>query len=149
MDPTMIFPFLLFDGFYFNDVFGYLHSTFSPPVSHCNIKAASILLDEELMPHISDCGLAILRPLTSNVVKIRASEIAIRDTGYIAPEHGQPGSDNTKSDVYAFGVLLLELLTGRRPFDSSRPQNEQSLVNRALFRIHDVESLKQLIDPGI
>ena len=47
----------------------------------------------------------------------QASEIAIGDTGYIAPEHGEPVTDNTKSDIYAFGVLLLELLTGRRPFD--------------------------------
>ncbi|XVE75694.1 hypothetical protein DITRI_Ditri12bG0113600 [Diplodiscus trichospermus] len=127
----------------------YLHSTFSPPVAHRNIKAANILLDEELMPHITDCGLAVLRPLTTNVVKIKASEIAIGDTGYIAPELSQPGSDSTKSDVYAFGVLLLELLTGRRPFDSSRPRDEQSLVTWALFRLHDSESLEEMVDPAI
>ncbi|XVF56030.1 hypothetical protein PTKIN_Ptkin06aG0084000 [Pterospermum kingtungense] len=127
----------------------YLHSTFSPPAAHRNIKGANILLDEELMPHICDCGLAFLRPLTCNAVKIKASEIAIRNTGYIAPEHGQPGSDNTKSDVYAFGVLLLELLTGRRPFDSSRRQDERSLVNWALFSLHDSEALEQMVDPGI
>ncbi|XVF75873.1 hypothetical protein PTKIN_Ptkin13bG0221900 [Pterospermum kingtungense] len=125
----------------------YLHSTFSPPVAHCNIKAANILLDEELTPHVCDCGLAILRPLTSNVVKIKASEIAICDSGYIAPELSHPGSDSTKSDVYAFGVLLLELLTGRRPSD--RPQDGLSLVNWALFHLHDSESLEQMVDPGI
>lgn len=43
--------------------------------------------------------------------------MAISDSGYIAPEHVQPGSGNSKADVYAFGVLLLELLTGRKPFD--------------------------------
>ncbi|TYH54150.1 hypothetical protein ES332_D09G148900v1 [Gossypium tomentosum] len=127
----------------------YLHSTFSPPASHSNIKAANILLDDELMPHVCDYGLSILRPLTSNSVKTKASEIAIRNTGYIAPEHGQPGSDNTKSDVYAFGVLLLELLTARRPCDSSRPRDEQSLVEWASIRLHDNESLQQMVDPGI
>ncbi|KAL5741806.1 hypothetical protein ACOSP7_028538 [Xanthoceras sorbifolium] len=127
----------------------YLHSTFSPPVSHCNIKAANILLDEELMPRICDCGLAILRPLTSNSVKLKASEIAIGGTGYIAPENGEPGSDNTKSDVYAFGVLLLELLTKRKPVDNSRPRQEQSLVKWASSRLHDREWLEQMIDPGI
>ncbi|XP_011004818.1 PREDICTED: protein STRUBBELIG-RECEPTOR FAMILY 2 [Populus euphratica] len=127
----------------------FLHSTFSPPVSHGNVKAANVLLDKELVPRLCDTGLAILRPLTSNSVKIKASEIAIGDTGYIAPEHGEPVTDNTKSDIYAFGVLLLELLTGRRPFDGSRPRAEQSLVKWALSRLHDNESLIQMVDPGI
>ncbi|KAI5585741.1 hypothetical protein BDE02_06G165200 [Populus trichocarpa] len=127
----------------------FLHSTFSPPISHGNVKAANVLLDKELMPRLCDTGLAILRPLTSNSVKIKASEIAIGDTGYIAPEHGEPVTDNTKSDIYAFGVLLLELLTGRRPFDGSRPRAEQSLVKWASSRLHDNESLIQMVDPGI
>ncbi|KAG5553752.1 hypothetical protein RHGRI_011588 [Rhododendron griersonianum] len=49
----------------------YLHSTCLPPVSHSNLKAANTLLDEELMPRLSDCGLAVLRPLTSNSVKLK------------------------------------------------------------------------------
>lgn len=56
----------------------------------------------------------------SKIVKMKAFESAIGDTGYIAPEHEEPVTDNTKGDIYAFGVLLLELLTGRRgPFDRS------------------------------
>ncbi|KAE9466005.1 hypothetical protein C3L33_02081, partial [Rhododendron williamsianum] len=95
----------------------YLHSTCMPPVPHSNLKAANILLDEELMPRLSDCGLAVLRPLTSNSVKLKASEMAITNTGYVAPERIQNGFDSVKGDIYAFGVLLLELLTGTRPFD--------------------------------
>ncbi|TXG57701.1 hypothetical protein EZV62_015530 [Acer yangbiense] len=122
---------------------GYLHSIFSPPVSHCNIKAANVLLDEELMPRVCDCGLAILRPLTSNIVKYKASEIA--------PENGEPGSDNTKTDVYAFGVLLLELLSGRKAVDNSSRgrQEQQSFVKWASSRLHDRDWLEQMIDPGI
>ncbi|CAN7036461.1 unnamed protein product [Brassica oleracea var. botrytis] len=127
----------------------YLHSSFSLPIAHSDLKATNILLDEELTPRIADCGLASLRPLTSNSVKLRASEIAIQNTGYIAPEHGQPGSSGTKSDTFALGVLLLELLTGRKAFDSSRPQGEQLLVKWASTRLHDRRSLEQMIDQGI
>eukprot|EP00257_Ricinus_communis_P022932 XP_015582794.1 protein STRUBBELIG-RECEPTOR FAMILY 2 [Ricinus communis] len=127
----------------------YLHSTFCPPIAHGNIKASNVLLDEELKPRLCDCGIAILRPLTSNSVKIKASEIAVGDTGYTAPEHGEPGTDNTKSDVYAFGVLLLELLTGRKPFDSSKSRKEQSLAKWASSRLHDNAYLAQMVDPSI
>ncbi|WJX17677.1 hypothetical protein P8452_07563 [Trifolium repens] len=127
----------------------YLHSTFSPPVTHGNLKAANILLDENLMPRVSDCGLAILKPLTNTKAKARASEIAIRDSGYDSPNHSQPGTSSTKSDIFAFGVLLLELLSGRKPFESFMPKEEQYLANWASSRLHDSESLEQMVDPAI
>ncbi|XP_052176591.1 protein STRUBBELIG-RECEPTOR FAMILY 2 [Diospyros lotus] len=127
----------------------YLHSKCLPPVAHNNLKAANILLDEELKPCISDCGLSILRPLKSNSVKLKASEMAIWDTSYIAPESIQNGVDGIKGDIYAFGVLLLELLTGKRPFDSSRPREERYLVNWASSRLHDKVSLQGMVDPSM
>ncbi|KAJ1409898.1 Serine-threonine/tyrosine-protein kinase, catalytic domain [Sesbania bispinosa] len=127
----------------------YLHTTFSPPVAHGNVKAANILLDENLVARVCDCGLAILKPLMSNEVKTRASEIAIRDTGYSSPDHGEPGIGSTKSDVFAFGVLLLELLSGRKPFDDVKPKEEQYLAKWASSRLHDSESLEQMVDPAI
>ncbi|KAK3023430.1 hypothetical protein RJ639_042674 [Escallonia herrerae] len=131
----------------------FLHTACMPSFAHSNLKAANILLDEDLTPRISDCGLAVLKPLTSNSVKLkeeldtflRASEMALCDNGYIAPEHVQPGMGNTKGDIYAFGVLLLELLTGRKPFDRGEP----SLVRWASSRLHDNESLEQMVDPTI
>ncbi|KAL6987048.1 non-specific serine,threonine protein kinase [Sarracenia purpurea var. burkii] len=75
--------------------------------------------------------------------------MAIGDTGYVAPECVQHGMDGTKGDIYAFGVILLELLTGKRPFDSLRPREEQSLVKWASSQLHDNESLEQMVDPSI
>jgi interleukin-1 receptor-associated kinase 1 len=57
----------------YSNIYSYLHSTFSPPVTHGNLKAANILLDENLMPRVSDCGLAILKPLTNTKAKARVS----------------------------------------------------------------------------
>ncbi|PIN13212.1 Serine/threonine protein kinase [Handroanthus impetiginosus] len=127
----------------------YIHSSCVPPIAHSNLKAANILLDEELMPRVCDSGLAVLRPLASNTVKLKASEMAIADSGYIAPENDAPGIGNTKADVYAFGVLLLELLTGRKPFDNLRPKAEQCLATWASSKLYDSASLGQMVDPAI
>ncbi|KAI5671541.1 hypothetical protein M9H77_11905 [Catharanthus roseus] len=127
----------------------YLHSSCMPPIAHSNLKAANVLLNEDFRPCISDCGLSVLRPLTSNRVKLKASEMAIADSGYIAPEHFQTGTSNIKADIYAFGVLLLELLTGKQPFDSSRPAEEQYLAKWASCRLHDREFLVNMVDPAI
>ncbi|XP_038903127.1 protein STRUBBELIG-RECEPTOR FAMILY 2-like isoform X2 [Benincasa hispida] len=118
----------------------YLHNAFSPPFAHCNLKAANIMLDEEFMPKICDCGLSVLKPL--------AAQIAFADTGYFAPEYGQSGIDYTKNDVYAFGVLFLELITGKKPNDL-RPGVKQSLSRWASFQLHDCGSLDEIIDPDI
>ncbi|XP_058075541.1 protein STRUBBELIG-RECEPTOR FAMILY 8-like [Magnolia sinica] len=122
----------------------YLH-LLSPSTAHGNIKAANVLLNDELTPRICDCGLAVLRPLTC----IKASELPTGGTGYKAPEYGMPGIDNTKSDVYGFGVLLLELLTGLKPFDSSRAKEKQSLIKWASTRLHNFSSLQEMVDPAI
>ncbi|XP_029118668.1 protein STRUBBELIG-RECEPTOR FAMILY 8 [Elaeis guineensis] len=125
----------------------YMHWICSPPMAHGNIKATNILLDDELMPHISDCGLTVLRHLIST--KPKASELSMGFNGYTAPELCIPGVDKTKTDVYGFGVVLLELLTGKRAFDSSRSKEEQYLVKWASSRLHDFSSLEGMTDPTI
>ncbi|RZR96194.1 hypothetical protein BHM03_00025171 [Ensete ventricosum] len=59
------------------------------------------------------------------------------------------GQYTLKSDVYNFGVVMLELLTGRKPFDSSRPRSEQSLVRWATPQLHDIDALDRMVDPGL
>ncbi|KAJ1396021.1 Serine-threonine/tyrosine-protein kinase, catalytic domain [Sesbania bispinosa] len=125
----------------------YLHSACCPPVAHGNLKAANVLLDENSMPRVCDSSLGILRPLRSNQVKIPATEGIIRERGSVAPGHGLAGSSSRRGDAFAFGVLLLELLTGRKPFDGARPREEQYLVKWASPKLNDSASLEQIVDP--
>ncbi|XP_073000626.1 protein STRUBBELIG-RECEPTOR FAMILY 5-like isoform X1 [Typha latifolia] len=117
----------------------YLHEVCSPSITHKNIKSANILLDAELNPHLSDCGLAMFYEDTSENL----------GPGYNAPECAKSSAYTIKSDVYSFGVVMLELLTGRKPFDSSRPRVEQSLVRWATPQLHDIDALCQMVDPAL
>ncbi|CAA2993364.1 STRUBBELIG-RECEPTOR FAMILY 8 [Olea europaea subsp. europaea] len=92
----------------------YLHEVCLPSVVHRNFKSANILLDEELNPHLSDCGLAALTPNTERQI---SSTQMVGSFGYSAPEFALSGIYTVKSDVYSFGVVMLELLTGRKPLD--------------------------------
>ncbi|ONK78863.1 uncharacterized protein A4U43_C01F350 [Asparagus officinalis] len=115
----------------------YLHEVCSPSSIHKNIKSANILLDAELNAHLSECGLTAYY------------EGQNLSPGYDAPEFTNTRAYTLKSDIYSFGVVMLELLTGRRPFDSSKPMAEQSLVSWAIPQLHDMGSLKQMVDPAL
>ncbi|XP_051134876.1 protein STRUBBELIG-RECEPTOR FAMILY 6-like isoform X2 [Andrographis paniculata] len=115
----------------------YLHEVCEPSVVHKNFKSANILLDMELNPHLSDCGLASL------------SSDPDQASGYSAPEVAMSGQYTIKSDVYSFGVVMLELLTGRKPFDNSRARSEQSLVRWATPQLHDIDALSKMVDPAL
>ncbi|KAL3528529.1 hypothetical protein ACH5RR_007851 [Cinchona calisaya] len=121
----------------------YLHEVCSPSVVHKNFKSANILLDTELNPHLSDCGLASLVHDVDQALNHNAG------SGYSAPEVAMSGQYTIKSDVYSFGVVMLELLTGRQPFDSSRTRSEQSLVRWATPQLHDIDALAKMVDPAL
>ncbi|XP_062211481.1 protein STRUBBELIG-RECEPTOR FAMILY 7-like isoform X2 [Phragmites australis] len=120
----------------------YLHETCSPSIIHKNFKSSNILLDNELNPHISDCGFADLIPNQ----ELQESD---DNSGYRAPEVTMFGQYSQKSDVYSFGVVMLELLTGRKAFDSSQPRSQQSLVRWATPQLYDIDSLDQMVDPAL
>ncbi|XP_022152611.1 protein STRUBBELIG-RECEPTOR FAMILY 6-like isoform X2 [Momordica charantia] len=121
----------------------YLHEVCAPSVVHRNIKSANILLDAELNPHLSDCGLASFITNLDQALDQQAG------SGYSAPEVTMSGQYTLKSDVYSFGVVMLELLSGRKPFDSSRPRTEQSLVRWATPQLHDIDALTKMVDPAL
>ncbi|KAI9127598.1 hypothetical protein K1719_000591 [Acacia pycnantha] len=123
----------------------YLHEVCLPSVVHRNFKSANILLDEDLNPHLSDCGLAALTPNTERQVSTQM----VGSFGYSAPEFALSGIYTVKSDVYSFGVVMLELLTGRKPLDSSRVRSEQSLVRWATPQLHDIDALARMVDHAL
>ncbi|EFH46099.1 kinase [Arabidopsis lyrata subsp. lyrata] len=123
----------------------YLHEVCLPSIVHRNFKSANILLDEELNPHLSDSGLAALTPNTERQVSTQV----VGSFGYSAPEFALSGIYTVKSDVYTFGVVMLELLTGRKPLDSTRTRVEQSLVRWATPQLHDIDALSKMVDPSL
>ncbi|KDO65859.1 hypothetical protein CISIN_1g0394192mg, partial [Citrus sinensis] len=97
----------------------YLHHDCVPPIVHRDIKANNILIGPEFEPYIADFGLAKL------VVEgdfARSSNTVAGSYGYIAPEYGYMMKITEKSDVYSYGVVVLEVLTGKQPIDPTIPE---------------------------
>ncbi|KAE8704939.1 Receptor-like cytosolic serine/threonine-protein kinase RBK1 [Hibiscus syriacus] len=119
----------------------YLHHDCPKRIIHRDITASNILLTEDYEAHISDFGLAKWLPENWHQHVVYPIEGTL---GYLAPEYFMHGIVDEKTDVFAFGVLLLEILTGRRAVDSSR----QSLViwGKPLLEKNKV---KELVDPRL
>ncbi|KAJ7973383.1 Protein kinase [Quillaja saponaria] len=122
----------------------FLHEQAIPPVIHRDFKCTNVLLDQKFRAKVSDFGLA---KMGSEKIDGQISTSVLGTTGYLAPEYASTGKLTTKSDVYSYGVVLLELLTGRVPVDSRRPAGEHVLVSWALPRLTNREKVVEMVDP--
>ncbi|KAK6125787.1 hypothetical protein DH2020_040467 [Rehmannia glutinosa] len=139
----------------------YLHEHCNPKIIHRDVKAANVLLDEDFEAVVGDFGLAKL-------VDVRKTNVTtqVRGTmGHIAPEYLSTGKSSEKTDVFGYGILLLEIVTGQRAIDFSRLEEEDdvllldhvkklqrekkldAIVDRNLnrdYNIHEVEMMIQV-----
>ncbi|CAL9080217.1 MDIS1-interacting receptor like kinase 1-like [Musa acuminata AAA Group] len=121
----------------------YLHHDCHPPVIHRDIKSNNILLDGNLEARIADFGLARMMVRKNETVSMVAGSY-----GYIAPEYGYTLKVDEKSDIYSFGVVLMELVTGRRPIEREFGEC-QDVVGWVRGRLRSDRGLEAVLDAGV
>lgn len=122
----------------------YLHDKMNPPVIYRDLKGSNILLGEDYHAKLSDFGLAKVGPIGD---KTHVSTRVMGTYGYCAPDYAMTGQLTFKSDIYSFGVVLLELITGRKAIDNTRCAAEQNLVAWARPLFKDRRKFWQMADP--
>ncbi|XP_039127371.1 receptor-like serine/threonine-protein kinase NCRK isoform X1 [Dioscorea cayenensis subsp. rotundata] len=115
----------------------YLHEAAAPRILHRDIKSTNILLDDKYRAKITDLGMA-KRLMADDITSCTNSPARMLGTfGYFAPEYAIVGKATLKSDVFSFGVVVLELITGRQPIQKSSNKTHESLVMWAKARLRD------------
>ncbi|KAK1427151.1 hypothetical protein QVD17_15834 [Tagetes erecta] len=122
----------------------YLHDKMNPPVIYRDLKGSNILLGEDYHAKLSDFGLAKVGPLGDDT---HVSTRVMGTYGYCAPDYAMTGQLTFKSDIYSLGVVLLELISGRKAIDNTRPAAEQNLVAWARPLFKDRRKFRQMVDP--
>ncbi|CAF2116272.1 hypothetical protein Bca52824_079441 [Brassica carinata] len=124
----------------------YLHDRMKPPVIYRDLKCSNILLGEDYQPKLSDFGLAKVGPSGD---KTHVSTRVMGTYGYCAPDYAMTGQLTFKSDIYSFGVVLLELITGRKAIDTTKPRKDQNLVGWARPLFKDRRNFPKMVDPQL
>ncbi|KAJ0797942.1 putative protein kinase RLK-Pelle-LRR-XII-1 family [Helianthus annuus] len=125
----------------------YLHCHCGNVVVHCDLKPSNILLDTDMVAHVGDFGLAKILSL-EGVSNANNSSSVFRGTiGYAPPEYGFGSAVSTSGDIYSYGILLLEMMTGKEPVD---PVFEGGLTLHSYARNALADgSVLQILDPGL
>ncbi|KAK7840421.1 wall-associated receptor kinase 4 [Quercus suber] len=122
----------------------YLHSTTSVPIIHRDVKAANILLDDNFTAKVSDFGASRLVPLDQT----QLNTLVQGTFGYLDPEYFHTSQLTEKSNVYSFGVVLAELLTGKRALSFDRPEIDRNLAKFFISAVKD-DRLVQILEDHI
>lgn len=123
----------------------YLHEQCDPKIIHRDVKAANILLDDYCEAVVGDFGLAKLLDHQDSHVTT-----AVRGTvGHIAPEYLSTGQSSEKTDVFGFGILLLELITGQRALEFGKAANQKGAILDWVRKIHQEKKLEMLVDKDL
>ncbi|XP_057757173.1 protein NSP-INTERACTING KINASE 1-like [Arachis stenosperma] len=123
----------------------YLHEQCDPKIIHRDVKAANILLDDYCEAVVGDFGLAKLLDHQDSHVTT-----AVRGTvGHIAPEYLSTGQSSEKTDVFGFGILLLELITGQRALEFGKAANQKGAMLDWVKKIHQEKKLELLVDKDL
>ncbi|ONK79389.1 uncharacterized protein A4U43_C01F5860 [Asparagus officinalis] len=123
----------------------YLHEQCDPKIIHRDVKAANILLDDYCEAIVGDFGLAKLLDHRDSHVTT-----AVRGTvGHIAPEYLSTGQSSEKTDVFGFGILLLELITGQTALEFGKAANQKGAMIEWVKKIHQEKKLDMLMDKDL
>ncbi|WCJ42955.1 Receptor kinase-like protein Xa21 [Euphorbia peplus] len=120
----------------------YLHHGTAESIVHCDLKPNNILLDEDMVAHVTDFGIAKLVGGDQPVIQT----MTLATVGYMAPEYGSRGLVSVQGDIYSFGILLMETFTRRRPTDDMF--DEEMSINQWIKELLPL-GVDQLADPNL